>query len=253
MRYFLHLAYNGLNYHGWQRQPGDITIQEKIENALSLLFRSYTPLVGAGRTDAGVNASMMIAHFDTVEPIGDKKRFLASLNGMVDPFNVSFYGIREVIPTAHARFDAVSRTYRYFIHNRRSPFLYPFSLQVSPETSIEKMNEAARLLLETDDFTSFAKLHSDNKTNICNVTAAEWKRMSDDHSRYYFEITANRFLRNMVRSVTGTLLDVGRGKISLTRFKEIIDEKNRSSAGTSLPPSPLFLYNIEYPENIFQS
>ena len=251
MRYFLQLAYNGRDYHGWQRQPGSLSVQEKIETALQQLLHTPTPIVGAGRTDAGVNAAMMTAHFDTEQPVADSKKFLASLNGMADPFNITFYTLKEVRPDAHARFDATSRTYRYFVHTRRTPFLFPYSLQVPPETDFEAMNRAAERLLHTADFTSFAKLHGQTKTNICQVTHARWHAMADDPTRHYFEITANRFLRNMVRSVTGTLLDVGRGKITAGEFQDIIDRRNRCAAGTSLPPSPLFLHNITYPDAIY--
>lgn len=247
MRYFLHLAYNGRDYHGWQRQPGAVTVQGKIEEALAILFKKPVAVVGAGRTDAGVNASMMVAHFDTDSGIDCPERFIASLNGIVDPFNITFYSVTEVAPDAHARFDAVSRTYRYFLHTRRSPFLYPFSLQVPGMIDFDKMNEAARTLLETEDFTSFAKLHGQTRTNICDVREAGFRSVADCPDRYYFEITADRFLRNMVRSITGTLLEVGTGKLSVGRFREIIDKKDRCSAGASLPPSPLFLHRIEYP------
>lgn len=252
MRYFLELAYNGRDYHGWQRQPGAISVQEKIEDGLQKLLKVPTPIVGAGRTDTGVNASMMVAHFDTAEPIADPDRFIASLNGVVDPFNITFYTLKEVRPEAHARFDATSRTYRYFVHTRRTPFLFPYSLQVASDIDFDAMNTAAQLLLQTDDFTSFAKLHGQTKTNICDVTSARWHSMADDPTRHYFEITANRFLRNMVRSVTGTLLDVGRGKLSIENFQAIIDRRNRSAAGTSLPPSPLFLHRITYPRTVFE-
>ena len=247
MRYFLHLAYNGKDYHGWQRQPGDITVQEKIENSLELLLGKPTALIGAGRTDAGVNAAMMVAHFDAENAIGDPVRFIASLNGMTDPFNICFYSLTHVHDSAHARFDAMSRTYRYYVHTRRSPFLFPYSFQSVNNLDFELMNEAAAHLLDVDDFTSFAKLHTDTKTNICDVTAAEWKRLSANDSQWYFEITANRFLRNMVRAVTGTLMEVGRGKLSIEGFKEIVAQKDRCAAGTSMPPSPLFLQEIIYP------
>lgn len=247
MRYFLYLSYNGKDYHGWQRQPGAITIQEKIENGLETLFHTPTQIIGAGRTDTGVNASMMVAHFDVDREINDEERFIASMNGIVDPFNITFNAIKRVHDKAHARFDALKRTYRYYVHVNRSPFLFPYSLKVPHDVDFGKMNDAAQILLETEDFTSFAKLHGQTKTNICNVTKAEWKQMSDDKSRFYFEITANRFLRNMVRSITGTLLEVGRGKISINELIDIINSKNRSNAGTSLPPSPLFLYDIVYP------
>lgn len=247
MRYFLHLAYNGKDYHGWQRQPGALSVQERIESALTTLFRRETAVTGAGRTDAGVNASMMVAHFDTKEPIADADRFISSLNGLADPFNITFYSVKPVADDAHARFDATSRTYRYFVHTRRSPFLFPYSLQVPHDIDFKAMNEAARILLETDDFTSFAKLHGQTKTNICNVTEARWLPMADDSSRFYFQITANRFLRNMVRSVTGTLLEVGRHKLDIDGFRNVIERMDRSAAGTSLPPTPLFLHNITYP------
>lgn len=247
MRYFLHLAYNGKDYHGWQRQPSALSVQEKIEDALSTLLRKPISVVGAGRTDAGVNASMMVAHFDSDEPIVNPERFIASLNGLADPYNITFYSVRRVSDDSHARFDATERTYRYYVHTRRSPFLFPYSLQVGTDTDFEAMNEVANILLETEDFTSFAKLHGQTKTNICDVRSAKWKQMADDPTRWYFEISANRFLRNMVRSITGTLLEIGRGKINKDEFCNIIATKNRSAAGTSLPPSPLFLYNITYP------
>lgn len=247
MRYFLHLAYKGSDYHGWQRQPGALTIQQKIEDALSCILKSDITVIGAGRTDAGVNAAMMVAHFDTDTPITDSSRFIASLNGMVDPWNINFYDVIEVAPDAHARFDAISRTYRYYVHTNRSPFHYPLSLQIPQSIDFDLMNHAANILIETDDFTSFAKLHGQTKTNICNVISAEWKKIKDSDNRYYFEITANRFLRNMVRSITGTLLDVGRKKITIHDFETIIERRNRSMAGTSLPPAPLFLYTIRYP------
>lgn len=247
MRYFLHLAYNGKDYHGWQRQPGALSVQEKIEDALATLLRTETPLTGAGRTDAGVNASMMVAHFDTAAPIADTERFIASLNGLADPFNITFYSVKEMPDDAHARFDATERTYRYYVHTRRTPFLFPYSLQVGDDTDFEAMNRAAAILLETDDFTSFAKLHGQTKTNICDVWSAQWKPMNDDPTRWFFEISANRFLRNMVRSVTGTLLEIGRGKLTIDDFRSIIEKKDRCAAGTSLPPSPLFLHNIIYP------
>lgn len=247
MRYFLHLAYNGKDYHGWQRQPGAVTVQEKIEDAICVLLKHPISVIGAGRTDAGVNASMMVAHFDSPEEITDPGRFIASLNGMADPFNISFYSLKKVPDDAHARFDAIKRTYRYYVHTQRSPFLFPFSLQVAEDIDFDQMNAAAEILLHTEDFTSFAKLHGQSKTNICDVMSAEWKKMPGEEFRYYFEISANRFLRNMVRSITGTLLEVGRGKLSIAEFGEIIKKKDRSSAGTSLPPSPLFLHSIEYP------
>lgn len=247
MRYFLHFAYNGKDYHGWQRQPGALTVQERVEEALTKLLHVPTAAIGAGRTDTGVNASMMVAHFDSATSIDDPNRFIASMNGIADPFNITFYSVSSVQDTAHARFDATARTYRYHIHIRRNPFLFPYSLQVRDNIDFELMNRAAEVLIDTSDFTSFAKLHGQTKTNICQVSSAQWKQMKDDSTRWYFEITANRFLRNMVRSITGTLLDIGMKKLSIKDFKRIIDARNRNEAGTSMPPSPLFLYNITYP------
>lgn len=247
MRYFLHFAYNGKDYHGWQRQPGNVTVQERVEDALSLILRQNTGVVGAGRTDAGVNASMMVAHFDTEQAIPDKEKFIASMNGIADPMNIVFFSVKEVPEDAHARFDALTRTYRYYVHTRKSPFLFPYSLFVGPSIDFEAMNSAASSLLAVDDFTSFAKLHGQTKTNICNVISARWEQCHDDGNRLYFEITANRFLRNMVRAITGTLLEVGRGKITAEEFNDIISRKDRRAAGTSLPPSPLFLHEVTYP------
>lgn len=247
MRYFLHLAYNGKDYHGWQRQPDALSVQQRIEESLQIILRHPVSVVGAGRTDAGVNASMMVSHFDTVEEINDPERFIASLNGLADPLNIVFYSVTPVHDDAHARFDAIERTYRYFVNTRRSPFLFPYSLHVPSSIDFDKMNEAERILVSTDDFTSFAKLHGQSKTNICKVSSAGWKQIPDEPGRWFFEITANRFLRNMVRAVTGTLLELGRGKIDFDDLKEIIDSKNRCTAGTSLPPCPLFLHNITYP------
>lgn len=251
MRYFLYFAYNGKDYHGWQKQPGAITVQEKIEGSLTTLLRTPTMIVGAGRTDAGVNASKMVAHFTADEPIVDKERFIASMNGLTDPFNIVFYSLIPVTDEAHARFDATSRTYRYYVNTVKSPFLFPCSLYVGENVDFDAMNDAAKILLQTDDFTSFAKLHGQSKTNICDVRKAVWNKMPDEEGRWYFEITANRFLRNMVRSVTGTLLEVGKNKITKQGFSNIIEAKNRCVAGTSLPPSPLFLHDITYPESIF--
>ena len=247
MRYFMRLSYRGAPFHGWQRQPGAVSVQETLEEALSTVMRRPVAIIGAGRTDTGVNARMMVAHFDSALPIADEERFLASLNGMTDPKHICFYSLVQVADDAHARFDATARTYRYYVHTRRSPFLFPYSLQLPPGIDFEAMNRACRLLLATEDFTSFAKLHGQTKTNICNVTAAAWHKMPVEGDRYYFEITANRFLRNMVRSVTGTLLEIGRGKLTEEGLQTIIDARDRSAAGTSLPPSPLFLHRIVYP------
>lgn len=239
-RYFMHLAYRGEPFHGWQNQPGEVTVQSVLENALSTLLRTPTSIVGAGRTDAGVNASMMVAHFDADAPL--QPRAVNSLIGR----DIAVYSISPVHAQAHARFDATSRTYHYKVIERKSPFLHPLTWFTPRPLDYAAMNSAARLLLQTDDFTSFAKLHSDALTNICNVSRAEW--VADPQTGgMTFVITANRFLRNMVRAVVGTLVDVGRGKLSEADFADIIAAKNRCSAGTSMPPQALYLQNITYP------
>lgn len=244
MRYFLRLAYNGAGYHGWQNQPNDISVQQTIESALAVVFRKPVAITGAGRTDAGVNAREMYAHVDIDEEISDKKRLLLSLNRLCGK-DIAIYDIIPVDSSAHARFDASSRTYKYFVSFKKDPFIYPFAWFSPSRLNIDEMNEAAKVLIATNDFTSFAKLHSDAKTNICKVTRAEWSTDNPDYT--VFTISADRFLRNMVRAVVGTLIDVGRGKLTIDGFKNIIEAKDRCSAGTSMPPGPLFLWKVSYP------
>ncbi len=244
MRYFMHLAYNGAPFHGWQSQPNAVSVQSTIEEALSTIMREPIKIVGAGRTDAGVNAHSMVAHFDVEKPIVNTDSLVRGLNSLIGR-DIAIYSIKEVHDDAHARFDATSRTYHYYAHAEKSPFLYDLSWQAPATLDYEKMNEAAMSLLETDDFTSFAKLHADNKTNICRVTYAKWEPLGD--GRWVFVITADRFLRNMVRAVVGTLVEVGRGKISIEGFRHIIDKKDRCSAGTSMPGHALFLWDVKYP------
>ncbi|WP_279065568.1 tRNA pseudouridine(38-40) synthase TruA [Muribaculum intestinale] len=242
------LAYRGAPYHGWQIQPNAVSVQESVEKALSTFLREPTPVVGAGRTDTGVNASMMMAHFDTCREIADRAGMVRALCSMLGP-DIAVYDIIPVHDDAHARFDAVSRTYHYYTYSGRSPFLYALAWQ-EPVAGLDfdAMNRAASMLLEVDDFTSFAKLHSDAKTNICRVTRAEWiETVAGDSSRHTFVITADRFLRNMVRAVVGTLVDVGRGKLTVDGFRKVIDSRDRCAAGTSMPPHPLFLHDIRYP------
>lgn len=247
MRYFLQLAYNGDGFHGWQSQPNATSVQQTIEIALSTLLRLPVQIVGAGRTDTGVNARRMYAHFDSPEEIADPGRFLLGLNRLCGK-NIAFYRLIPVSDDAHARFDATSRTYKYFVTFEKSPFFYPLSWHSPSMLSLDDMNRAAELLTRNDDFTSFAKLHSDAKTNICDVREAFWEPLEiAGPPGAVFTITADRFLRNMVRAVVGTLVDVGRGKLSLDGFKNIIDAKDRCSAGTSMPPQALFLWDITYP------
>ena len=239
-RYFMELAFRGEPFHGWQRQPGALSVQEVIEDALTTLLRVPTPIVGAGRTDAGVNASMMVAHFDAERALEPRQ-----VNALLGK-DIVVYSIREVHAEAHARFDATSRTYHYKTIERRSPFLYPLTWFTGRPLNYEAMNQAAKLLLEVDDFTSFAKLHSDAKTNICKVSRAEW--VADPSTGgMTFIITADRFLRNMVRAVVGTLVDVGRGKMNIEEFAGIIAAKDRCAAGTSMPPQALYLAEVTYP------
>lgn len=238
-RYFMVLAYRGAPFHGWQVQPGAVSVQGELERALSVLTRTPVAVVGAGRTDAGVNASMMVAHFDA--PFAPEPRAINSLVGR----DIAVYSVKEVHSDAHARFDATSRTYHYKAVERRSPFLYPLTWFTRP-LDYEAMNRAAALLLQTDDFTSFAKLHSDARTNICRVSRAEW--VADPTTGgMTFVITADRFLRNMVRAVVGTLVDVGRGKLTIDGFADIIAARNRCAAGTSMPPEALYLHSVTYP------
>lgn len=247
-RYFLKLAYAGSPFHGWQSQPNAVSVQQTIEDALSLVLRTPTPIVGAGRTDTGVNARVMYAHFDTLHPIEDTQKLIKSLNRIVGK-SISIMAVLPVDSDAHARFDAVERSYKYFVTFEKSPFLDTVSWFSPGMLDVERMNEAAALLIDTRDFTSFAKLHSDAKTNLCDVRQAEWSdfRNPYDIPGIVFTITADRFLRNMVRAVVGTLVDVGRGKLSVSEFVAVIDKKNRCSAGTSMPPQALFLWDVKYP------
>ena len=247
MRRFLKLSYDGAPFHGWQRQPGDSSVQQTLEEALSTLCRRPVEVVGAGRTDTGVNARVMYAHFDSDYIIPDKRRFLTGLNRLCG-HAIAVEDVFEVDPDKHARFDARLRTYKYFVTFAKCPFLENMSWQTVMKLDLDLMNEAAALLLTTDDFTSFAKLHSDARTNICRVSEARWEtwRNSFGVPGAVFTISADRFLRNMVRAVVGTLVDVGRGKISVAEFAEIIRRKDRCAAGTSMPPQALFLWDIEY-------
>ena len=249
-RWFIDLSYRGELFHGWQVQPGVVTVQSTLEDALSTLLRQPTAVTGAGRTDAGVNARRMIAHVDLPDGFVPGDRLLRSLNSLCGR-DIAIHSFREVRPDAHARFDAVERSYRYFIHTAKDPFLGKLSWQAPPSLDFEAMNIAAATLVGKRDFTSFSKLHTDVKTNICDLRQAMWHRLEGDGHRWYFEITADRFLRNMVRAVVGTLVDVGRHKISVEGLHEILEAKDRCAAGTSMPAEPLFLWDVKYPEKIY--
>lgn len=242
MRYFITLSYDGTNYHGWQVQPNADSVQARLNDALTKLLPIPTECVGAGRTDTGVHASMMVAHFDTDQTIApDQMAF--RLNRIL-PQDIAIQEIRQVDAHLHARFDAKRRTYHYFVYRHKNPYLRHYASRLTFAPDYELMNRAAELLLETNDFTSFSKVNNDQKTNICQVTQAHWTQVKDDHWR--FEITANRFLRNMVRAIVGTLLEVGRGRMTLEEFKAVIAAKNRCSAGESVPGNALFLVDIQY-------
>lgn len=247
MRYFLKLAYNGAGYHGWQSQPNAVSVQSVIEQALSTILRTPTSVTGAGRTDTGVNARVMYAHFDAVE-IVDKGRFLLSMNRLCGP-GIAIDDLIPVADDAHARFDASEREYKYFVTFEKSPFLAPLSWHSPGLLDVDAMNESARLLTQTRDFTSFAKLHSDARTNICDLREAQWQKWENTYGvpGIVFTIRADRFLRNMVRAVVGTLVEVGRGKMTQDGFRNVIEACDRCSAGTSMPPQALFLWDIKYP------
>jgi tRNA pseudouridine38-40 synthase len=242
MRYFIELQYDGGAYCGWQRQPEQPTVQGTIEDAISRLLRKPTEIVGAGRTDTGVNASFYISHFDTTEEI-DCGQIVYKLNAML-PHDIAIKRIYRVADDLHARFDAKEREYTYLISPVKSPFRRHSAWICYYTLDIEKMNEAAKVLLTTSDFTTFAKLNSNNKTNICRVTHAEWVVESDGTLR--FTIRADRFLRNMVRSIVGTLVDVGRGRYSVEEFAEIVASCDLSKASGGAPPQGLFLSNVKY-------
>lgn len=253
MRYFIKLSYNGANYHGWQRQPSASSVQQTLEEALATVLRTPVPVTGAGRTDTGVHARVMYAHFDVDGQLADTARLAVSLNRLVGR-DIAVHSIFGVHPDAHARFDAVSRQYKYFVTFGKSAFLYPYSWNAPSPLDVEAMNRAARILTGTDDFTSFAKLHTDVKTNICKVTRAEWSSFDNAGDSLalpvpgiVFTIEADRFLRNMVRAVVGTLVEVGRGKMDIDGFRRVIEQKDRCKAGTSMPPQALFLWDIQYP------
>jgi len=246
-RYFIYLSYNGTNYCGWQNQPNGISVQQKIEEALHVLLRKPLAITGAGRTDAGVHARTMVAHFDWKEEIIDMNFLTEKMNCML-PLDISVRKILPVSPEAHARFDALSRTYKYYVCKEKDPFTYPFYYRIASFPDFGKMNEAAAVLREYDDFSSFSKSHTDVMTNNCKIIQAEW---TQEENGWIFTIQADRFLRNMVRAIVGTLLDVGREKLSMDGFRQVIESKDRRKAGMSVPGKALFLADIEYPASIF--
>ena len=243
MRYFIFFGYDGTNYHGWQIQPNANSVQQELQKALSTLLRRDMEVVGAGRTDTGVHARKMAAHFDWEGEELDAPQLTYRLNRIL-PRDIAVKDIKRVADDMHARFSASSRTYHYYIHTCKDPFERHYSLQMNFPLDFDRMNQAARHFLHHKDYAAFCKAGGDNKTTLCEVTQAQWVQTSP--STWYFEITANRFLRNMVRAVVGTLIDVGRGKISERQFLDILHNGSRSDAGESMPGHALFLEEVRY-------
>lgn len=247
-RYFIRLAYNGSNYNGWQVQPNAPTVQAELEKALSLIIRKETEIVGCGRTDTGVHASDYYAHFDFEQGIGDTAELVYKLNKFL-PHDIAIKEIAEVNADAHARFSATQRVYEYKIVRQKNPFTQGLAYYYFGNLDIDAMNKAAVLLLTVKDFKAFSKAHTDVKTTLCDVTFAQWEVKGDV---LVFTISANRFLRNMVRAVVGTLLEVGRGKLTIDGFTQIINSLERSEAGDSAPAEGLYLSKIIYPQSVFK-
>lgn len=247
-RYFIHLAYKGTNYHGWQVQPDAITVQEVLNKSLSVLLRASVETIGAGRTDTGVHATSFYAHFNSeCNDLQHNEQFIHKLNCIL-PRDIAAFDIFSVHPEAHARFDALSRTYIYKISQLKNPFNLEFAMQFTRPLDVPAMNQAAEILKEYTDFTSFSKLHTDVKTNNCKIYAAAWEICGNE---LQFTISADRFLRNMVRAIVGTLIDVGLHKVSNEGLRTIIDQKNRGVAGTSVDAKGLHLVDIKYPKDLF--
>ena len=245
MRYFIELSYDGTPFVGWQRQPYGDSVQSCLENALSILFRKPLSIVGAGRTDAGVHAHQLFAHVDIDQHIDQDLTF--RLNKLL-PKEIAVRNIILVAQDAHARFDAVSRSYRYQITTQKNPFLHKRSYQFAKPLDVELMNQAAKILIDHEDFKCFSKSKTDVKTYICDIQYAHWHQ---DGSELVFSIQANRFLRNMVRAIVGTLIEVGLRKISNSDFEAILKSRDRNQAGYSVPSHGLYLEKVNYPKHIF--
>lgn len=246
MRYFIEIAYNGKNYFGWQRQPKQMSVQQVIEESLSTLLREDIKITGAGRTDAGVHAKQLFAHFD-FEAINDTKALVFRINSFL-PKDISVVNIFQVKDNAHARFDAVAREYEYVISLRKDPFSQDFAYQLNKIPDVDLMNKTSELLFNHIDFQCFSRSKTDVKTYYCVISKARWELIDN---KLTFTISADRFLRNMVRAIVGTLLDVGFGKTTAEDFQAILNSKNRSKAGASAPAHGLYLTKVKYPEEIF--
>lgn len=255
MRYFIELAYKGTNYHGWQYQPGADSVQETLNKALSLLLKTDIDIVGAGRTDSGVHAKQMFAHFDFESEV-DVPQLVHKLNSFL-PKDIAVFNILKVSDEAHARFDATKRTYEYHIHTMKDVFENDGSYQFQFPLNIDKMNEACQILFKHNDFECFSKVNTDVNTFNCVIFEANWTRGNPEApgkqngNKLIFTIAADRFLRNMVRAIIGTMINIGTGKISLADFEKIIDSKDRSQAGFSVPAHGLYLTKIEYKKDLF--
>lgn len=249
MRYFMELQYDGGAYFGWQRQKGQVSVQQTLEQALTMLLREEIEITGAGRTDTGVSACYYVAHFDVENPLEDPQQVVYKLNRIL-PRDIAVGSLVELSSDAHARFSAVEREYRYYIENRKNPFTVGQTWQYAVALDVEKMNRAAEVLLEVEDFTTFAKLNSNNKTNICHVKVARWEIEAD--GTLCFTIRADRFLRNMVRAIVGTLVDVGRGRYSVEEFREIVLSRDLSRSSSGAPAEGLYLSDVRYPATLFE-
>lgn len=245
MRYFVELSYDGTPFVGWQRQPAGDSVQSCLEDALSILFRKPLSIVGAGRTDAGVHAHQLYAHVDLDEHVDQDLTF--RLNKLL-PKEIAVRNIIAVAQDAHARFDAVSRSYRYHITTQKNPFLQKRSYQFAKPLDLDLMNQAAKILIDHEDFKCFSKSKTDVKTYVCDIQQVHWQQ---NGSELVFFIQANRFLRNMVRAIVGTLIEVGLRKISISDFEAILASRDRSQAGYSVPAHGLYLEKVNYPKHIF--
>jgi tRNA pseudouridine38-40 synthase len=244
-RYFLKLSYDGTNYSGWQRQENAVSVQQTLEKCISVILREEIKMMGCGRTDTGVHASKFYAHFEVGEKLDDPERLLFKLNRFLPP-DIAVHDFIEVGEKDHTRFDAVKREYKYFVHFNKNPFLKKTSYLSFQKLDVEKMNEAAKLLIKEGDFAAFCKAGGQNKSTICNVESAAWNWIGEEE-RIVFTISANRFLRNMVRAIVGTLFEVGSGNLSVDDFQKVIDSKDRAQAGGSAPARGLFLTDVVYP------
>ena len=244
MRFFIELFYNGTPFYGWQVQPQQVTVQGVMENAMGHLLQHSTSITGCGRTDTGVHARQFFAHFESEKDLSPDQlhQLTYKLNSFL-PKEIVIHRIFAVPETLHARFSAQRRTYKYYISTQKDAFRFHYAHRIYPFLNVDKMNEAARLLIQTEDFTSFSKLHTQVNNNICHVDEAFWQ-MED--GLLVFTISADRFLRNMVRSIVGTLIEVGEGKIGVPDFQNIINQRNRCAAGMSMPAHALFLHHVAY-------